>query len=1334
MGRSSKKNSIIPSNSGSEGPRSSRRHNRERDRNGRGFFLSDRIENDSDRLQKEIQKLSTVAKERYAHLETKTALGTQQPESSFDLPGVSQRVSESESQMATSTGSTYAEGRAVIHHKSNEADDGLIGSINRKECQEAISRFFEFDRTTESPERESEPMEIDIVGQGSAEINDVNLHHNRVSSSAPVSPVLDAFAARQHQQIREDAEFEIETELNDGDGDGEQPQIDPVDELENDIINGKPAGLDFEEEYDPLITSSQDNASSDRPKTPTDPPTVDPDQQMQDAYNEGEHGTMLDQSSLAVPRLEASALPPPPPPPPPLDTPARVEPLGEPRSKTLIATYTWKLKHQIADQAWVELVEIIQSSWFAAAELPRSATTLKAIGKSLPTQEILEKTVPVVIVHGHSKSKGTSTMYRFRLRDIVERSLANPQITDQSHFGLGLKPADKRNSEVYHGRLLKESVIAAPQMYPIRIGQSADEIGETQFVFPGGTYYVRIRDRLLAALSREVIVRVTGVFHREVDIDELGDKPTQSPPIWVSVQPIIARYEDLDIFGIQHPMRNMFEFTDPLSSLKQAYLIMQDYEMPASRLIQPKDVSSELARFSEEYIDEDDTESETSKDGDENDSGSGLDADSLDSEPLKVKGPKRNKHVRIVTDDSANIPPGTTHIIRRIIVPESTSVFDETLFQRTAKKAPKSSSETTVTKRKSTRQSQSQATSIQPTTNTNTYPTNFDRFIAAGHLRETLAELELRAGEFTWEQLSTEALDDNGSVFRERKIVVMRRMSISETGSLPCFGVTYTSVSSSGEAHDRRVPVDVAHSEQKGMGEYSLKFIMENILSGKDSKTGVGKEEFTRCFVRHKFPNSVSKITNPAYHFKAMQMHEVTTLLSSMPFILRMMDTTKNIIRPGMAILYFHLFLLYVAHLCLLHESTALYELFLIGSASSTGVYGKFDETYPRYSADNERIPWTTKMIIDFIIEIPRSKDSIGDARRSCKWKKITIGIVIGELVHKLFKQLVPHTNYVELDRTFCRYWTLMDSIRYILDSETKPQHAWKTILTDLTTETKTLLSGYFFGQIARIGGDGEFAQNSRGLASRMKFMQEERFPDLYFGSPIVASYAKLNNFPISLLDLPLNDRVVNGLRLAYESYGIDETQLACLTKSVRIYMKVPPQQSPKGTISDRKCTNTTCPCPNMNCPNGNNIPHRSRQKQTDGGNHPETEDTATDNGDRLSLAYDRICTHNNKGINYVFFYVEWLKRSRIRRDPLMGGLDLYELVPWERPKENANKSKTKDKGDNVEWTDFVGLPALSDARAPYFVDMTNRIGSTTPTRIPRGTILYHNSWFIKLT
>ncbi|RPA73875.1 hypothetical protein BJ508DRAFT_313390 [Ascobolus immersus RN42] len=1335
--------------------------------------------------------LARVARTRYSTLEPRNALGTatqQQTQELVSTTHVSELNEEQEvntqSDVAYST--TFAEGGestgGPLSEITDPERDGLIGKTTHRHKVILDRRYSEHgNKQTETHQRPPGQTSFHSTARREAELE------GNINSSATRASVPDTTNDSLATNLQQDVEME---EVGVGSipqlSDEEDRDEDPIDRLEADLLNGKLQNdINFAEDYEPHITTQEDD-EADQTSGDEQQPSLDllgeaknnetNDELDRDDSNPDEPNEMetegIQQSIQQALSISPNRSPSPTPPP----APVLDDNIGKRHSKTLISTYVWKLKHQIADQAWVELVELIRSDWFDPMQLPKSATTLKSVGMSLPTQEIMEKTVPVVIVHGHSKSKKTSTMYRFRIRDTIARSLSNPQITEQSHFDAGIAPTDKRNSEVVHGRLFKESVIASPQLYPITIGQERNG-----YLYPGGVYTTRVRDERLAALSRSVMIRVTGVFKREEDLERIANERFPAPaPLWVTVQPVLSKKEDLDIFGLAHSgQQQHFDFSQvhAQSGLRKAIVLLQEYEMLASRILEPCSVFVDrshhnlgevLPEFSEVTVvpgmtnfvgGENGTESDNEEpsEGDEEDGYSSDDPDEYDddsdndsiaSEQIKIKGPNRNKHIRCALDSHRQPLNGSTHVIERLIIPEDGSKLDEQLFQRELVRGSIGGHSQSV--RSTTRTKKGTITDFK-------YPVVFDRLIGAGHLRETLAELEMRAGEFSWTGLAKEYMDDKGTrmlVGGTEKIVLRRNVHLCEMfrrgvrtdKELRRLGLTRERpiVQLLGPAFDpyAQVPVDVSHSEQKGMGEYILKFLMNEILSSKDSKTGVGKDEFTRCFIRHKFPQSVSKITNPAYHFKSIQMHEVSTLISSMPFILRRMNLDLKIFRPGqpsnqsyaldlltitdrngrrvkwtnktimdliietfvaMARSNFYAFNRYLD----LSDLPAMEEAFREGRRMLAELYRPFEPATPKPRLSKKGRIFFVDRVGGGVRFLPNFHQHVHLIDTALNYGTLlNVSCSIGELVHKLFKQLVPHTNYVELDRSFY----------------SRPDHNWNETLIQIREETKT-------------------------------------FPELYFGAPIAPGIAKAQVPQAAISSFVLIQDIETTSLSHYTDYQTTIATDLALTRSVRIFEEpkhgrngedeATAENAGQGQILPNTCH--WCRQPRYDLldianaaaaiqdqlPQKANTQIRTRlvQSKLRWWNQLAVYDTeseckqtlrpldilsflekvdvkkGTKKVVRIIDSYARvlgICTHDHRGTNYVFFFVEWLKKSRIRKDKLMGGLELYELVSWDKPN-----------GGDSSWTDFVALPALQYKRAPYFVDMTNRIGTTTPTRRP---------------
>lgn len=92
----------------------------------------------------------------------------------------------------------------------------------------------------------------------------------------------------------------------------------------------------------------------------------------------------------------------------------------------------------------------------------------------------------------------------------------------------------------------------------------------------------------------------------------------------------------------------------------------------------------------------------------------------------------------------------------------------------------------------------------------------------------------------------------------------------------------------------RQVALDIAHSEQKGIGEKLIIKLVDDFLSKK-----VGLRQFAKVLKRFQLPPGASKIPNTAKRVKTLKMSEVTMTVSMLPFILQRMDHNKKIFKPS---------------------------------------------------------------------------------------------------------------------------------------------------------------------------------------------------------------------------------------------------------------------------------------------------------------------------------------------------------------------------------------------------------------------------------------------------
>ncbi|RPA70747.1 hypothetical protein BJ508DRAFT_336847 [Ascobolus immersus RN42] len=744
-------------------------------------------------------------------------------------------------------------------------------------------------------------------------------------------------------------------------------------------------------------------------------------------------------TGLRLPRTPPSPTPSPPP------SPFVSDDIGEDVTQTQAAAYTWKHKHQISDQAYQEMVDMATQAWFNVRELPFSATTLKSYSASIPTQQIKSKIVRVALSKNFSNTKKPwAPMYRYSVKDTIRRMLNNEQIVEQAHFGPRVEPANRKATEVHHGTLVGGSVLACPSLYPLRTPPTTVS-KDGDYIMPGNCYRMKIKDPFNAKATVDFDVRLTQVLIKEkpdkrskkqttkesdANNNNQEQPPIQDPPyafgkiyedkdLTIKVQPIITNSKQLPLFGIaQDDDRFNFGEEDDHGA-QTAYIIKHEFDTQLSRLLskasvridrskhnldealpsalgkksankkprkrqaKPTPAKREQQKPSRRSTRSTRSQSRTPPPQSEDDSGSGTDStragDSEDERGFDffegLMDPEDETDFPIVTDDPIDV--SAEYAVRYIITPEQTSRWDHDMFFRAPRVRGAQGPEEAYHENRSLRR--------QGERLAKRYETKlrlvFVRLIHAGHLRETLAELELRKGEFSWDDL--QASKDGKKPprigvyvdFYVDKFGVFRTMHRSAgglyttllnlnfrgrdqprnhacEGFLPngwikgssantCCRFCFASKEQTGDEsffHKERwekevmarnihlverfrreanatelnklgieprrpicmtlgpafdpyiqIPIDVSHSEQKGMGIVAIKNMMEKLFSE------TGKAEFTRVFTQHPLPTNVSKMVNPAYHLKRLQMHQVTTLMACMPFLLRKIDLSKGV-------------------------------------------------------------------------------------------------------------------------------------------------------------------------------------------------------------------------------------------------------------------------------------------------------------------------------------------------------------------------------------------------------------------------------------------------------
>ena len=117
--------------------------------------------------------------------------------------------------------------------------------------------------------------------------------------------------------------------------------------------------------------------------------------------------------------------------------------------------FTWITKHMIGNNAYKDLVNIINNENFDPIDVPKNIQTLKKQRKCLPLHKIKENIVNINKEKTSSNSQPTKMAYSISIIDHIREILNNSQIAPRLYFGPGIE-TDKK-SEFWHGTIWQES-------------------------------------------------------------------------------------------------------------------------------------------------------------------------------------------------------------------------------------------------------------------------------------------------------------------------------------------------------------------------------------------------------------------------------------------------------------------------------------------------------------------------------------------------------------------------------------------------------------------------------------------------------------------------------------------------------------------------------------------------------------------------------------------------------------------------------------------------------------------------------------------------------------
>ncbi|CAB4400348.1 unnamed protein product [Rhizophagus irregularis] len=122
---------------------------------------------------------------------------------------------------------------------------------------------------------------------------------------------------------------------------------------------------------------------------------------------------------------------------------------------TTTALFCWLQKHNVSTKAYEDLVDIIHNSQFEPTHVVKNIRRFQSWRKRLPFLPIITKSIKISPKKTPSTSRGSKLSYQLSISEIIWRVLNNPMLKKHIYFGPGINSEEK--SEFWHGNLWGES-------------------------------------------------------------------------------------------------------------------------------------------------------------------------------------------------------------------------------------------------------------------------------------------------------------------------------------------------------------------------------------------------------------------------------------------------------------------------------------------------------------------------------------------------------------------------------------------------------------------------------------------------------------------------------------------------------------------------------------------------------------------------------------------------------------------------------------------------------------------------------------------------------------
>ncbi|GES94330.1 hypothetical protein GLOIN_2v1790940 [Rhizophagus clarus] len=207
---------------------------------------------------------------------------------------------------------------------------------------------------------------------------------------------------------------------------------------------------------------------------------------------------------------------------------------------TTAALFCWIYKHNISTNAYEDLVDIIMRPEFNRDHIVKNIRRFQAWRERLPLPSISAKSISISSKKTPSTLKDSKMAYQLSISDIIWNVLNNPSLLKEMYFGAGVD--SKTKSEYWHGTLWAESPLFGQEQ--LMISGEIYQCGDFVYYYDNEQKLGRLRAILLNEENQQYRLRIQKVLDYS-DLPgtfkgELRQNRSLSGEVWLQDEPFLT--------------------------------------------------------------------------------------------------------------------------------------------------------------------------------------------------------------------------------------------------------------------------------------------------------------------------------------------------------------------------------------------------------------------------------------------------------------------------------------------------------------------------------------------------------------------------------------------------------------------------------------------------------------------------------------------------------------------------------------------------------------------------------------------------------------------------